>query len=95
MPAREVGWSAAEDGRGAGPGGGGGVEAGGEGYGEAPPALTVAPPPARGGADKGGGRAARGRAVMRPTGRWRAVRVVDGGAGYEGDTTEVATHRRR
>lgn len=39
--------------------------------------LVIGPPPAR------GGRAARGRPILRATGRWRVVQLLDGGAGYE------------
>ena len=56
------------------------------GYGAAAPAVTVAAPPSL----ERGGRTAKARALMRPTGRWREARVVDGGGGYaEGEVPEV------
>ena len=61
------------------------LESAGGGFTEAPPLVTVEPPPS----DKGG-RAAKARAVMRTTGRWRSARVLDGGGGYaEGEVPEV------
>ena len=55
------------------------LQSGGAGYGSTAPPVTIASPPTS------GGRPARARAVMEPTGRWRMARVVDGGAGYADD----------
>lgn len=53
-------------------------------YGVTPPAVEIAKPPT------GAGRLARAKAVMRPTGRWRAVRLLDGGSGFSSDEASDA-----
>jgi len=55
------------------------------GLGPAPVAVSVERPPAK------NGRVASARAVIRKTGRWRAVRVIDAGAGYgDGEQVEIS-----
>lgn len=47
-----------------------------DGLGSAPIAINIERPPSK------NGRPAAARALVRPTGRWRSVRLIDGGAGY-------------
>ena len=55
------------------------LDAPGTGLNATPPEVKVSRPPTS------SGRRARARALIRPTGRWRAVRIIDGGSGFRED----------